>query len=188
MTTRIDARIKFGCARVSEITNIRKALGQYEWQDSQISDQDMAEIAEYFRLVREKMVPSSEAILTIACDRTGVIDGGANQQINPDAINEPSDGAEERGEMVVALTAISQEVSIAVTDVAAQMAEGIVDTFLYSLNVNIAANLTERMKGIRGNFGGLAKQVRSASVDMSQANLPAQKKAIQPQQIGMWRD
>ena len=184
MTTRIEARVKFGCQRVAEITNIRKALGQSEWQDSQISDQNMAEIAEYFRLVREEMVPSDIAIIRIACDRSGTNDNA----INPDAINEPSDGTEERGEMVVAFTAITQEVSIAVTDVAAQMADGIVDTFLYSLSTNIASKLTQRVTGIRGNFGGLAKQVRSASVDMSQANLPAQKKATQPQQIGMWKD
>ena len=48
---------------MSDITNVRKALGQKDWQNSQVLEADAVEVTEYYRLVREQMMPPADALL-----------------------------------------------------------------------------------------------------------------------------
>ncbi|MCC3459827.1 MAG: hypothetical protein EAZ73_09270 [Oscillatoriales cyanobacterium] len=185
MITRTEAKFQLGLTKVADITNVRKALGHKDWQNSQIDEQDMAELKRYFDLVRSMLMAPSEAILQIACDRTG--SQQAHNEINPEAINEQVGEPEEKGEMTVAIQSIMTEAALGLTDAGAAAAEQLVDVFTYSLATNLAAALSNRVGNIRSNFSAIGKIVASVPIDMKGASLPGEKKP-QPKQIGMWSE
>ena len=74
-----------------EIANVRKALGQKDWQQTNLTDSDASEVRKYYELICQKMMSPSEALLAIASDRTGTEAEAQNQMIDENAIDR-SDG------------------------------------------------------------------------------------------------
>jgi hypothetical protein len=61
--SRVELKGQLGLGKVSDITNVRKALGQKDWQNSQVLEADAVEVTEYYRLVREQMMRPADALL-----------------------------------------------------------------------------------------------------------------------------
>jgi hypothetical protein len=102
-TSRNDLKWQLGLGAVKEITNVRKALGQKDWQQTNMTEADAGEVRKYYELIREKMMSPQEALLTIAESRTGTEAEAQNDMIDENAIDhsEHRDGEEETSELVV---------------------------------------------------------------------------------------
>jgi hypothetical protein len=184
--SRIELKAQLGLGKVSDITNVRKALGQKDWQNSQVLEADALEVTEYYRLVREEMIIPSEALLQIASNRTGSSEY-QNDQIDESVIDhsEHRDGQEETNGMVVAIRSVTQEASLAMTDVAEAASEQIVDTFCIALGANVVDKLQNRATKVRANFSSITQAMRSTPLDLRGGSLPGKKQ--EPKQItGLW--
>jgi len=42
--SKVELKAQFGLGKVSDITNVRKALGQRDWQNSQVVEADALEV------------------------------------------------------------------------------------------------------------------------------------------------
>ena len=80
--SRNDLKWQLGLGAVEEITNVRKALGQKDWQQTNLTDSDASEVRKYYELIRQKMMSPSEALLAIASDRTGTEAEAQNDMID----------------------------------------------------------------------------------------------------------
>jgi len=67
--SRTQLKNDLGLVKVADITEVRKALGQRDWKNSQVERDDEQEIREYYRLVRNEGIEPSEALLQIAVER-----------------------------------------------------------------------------------------------------------------------
>jgi hypothetical protein len=136
--SRNDLKWQLGLGAVEEITNVRKALGQKDWQQTNLTDSDASEVRKYYELIREKMMSPSEALLAIASDRTGTEAEVQNDMIDENAIDHSDrrDGQEETSELVTAIGGVTQEAALAMTDVGAAAAAPVVDAFLISMGAN----------------------------------------------------
>lgn len=186
MTTisRTDLKFELGLGRVSEITSIRKALGHRKWQNAQVEGVDIDEVREYYRLVREEMMVPADALIQIASERNGYAE--QCDEINDREIDhsQHSDGEEETNGMVVAVRSITQEASLAMTDVADAASEQIVDTFCIALGANVVDKLQQRAGNVRSNFGQITEAIRQTPLDLRKGSLPGKKA---PKQIsGLW--
>jgi hypothetical protein len=185
--SRVELKAQLGLGKVSDITNVRKALGQRDWQNSQVVEADALEVTEYYRLVREQMMPPADALLQIAGKRTGTAASAQNDDIDEAAIDhsEHRDGQEETNGMVVAIRSVTQEASLAMTDVADAASEQIVDTFCIALGANVVDKLQNRATKVRANFSSITQAIRSTPLDLRGGSLPGKKQ--EPKQItGLW--
>lgn len=186
--SRIELKSKLGLGAVKDITNVRKALGQRDWQNSQVVEADAEEVTEYYRLVREQMMPQTEALLQIAGKRTGNSEY-QNDDIDETVLNhsEHRDAEEETNGMVLAIRSMTQEASLAMTDVAEAASEQIVDTFCIALGANVLDKLQSRATKVRANFGSITESIRSTPLDLRGGSLPMPEKKQEPKQItGLW--
>ena len=185
--SRVELKGQLGLGKVSDITNVRKALGQKDWQNSQVLEADAVEVTEYYRLVREQMMCPADALLHIAGKRTGTAAEAQNDDIDETAIDhsEHRDGQEETNGMVVAIRSVTQEASLAMTDVADAASEQIVDTFCIALGANVVDKLQNRATKVRANFSSITQAIRSTPLDLCAGSLPRKKQ--EPKQItGLW--
>jgi len=51
--SRNDLKWELGLGSVKEITNVRKALGQSDWQQTTVSEADSSEVRKYYKLIRD---------------------------------------------------------------------------------------------------------------------------------------
>jgi hypothetical protein len=186
-TSRNDLKWQLGLGAVKEITNVRKALGQKDWQQTNMTEADAGEVRKYYELIREKMMSPQEALLTIAESRTGTEAEAQNDMIDENAIDhsEHRDGEEETSELVVAVRGATQEAALAMTDVGKAAAASVVDAFFISLGTNVVSELTERSANTRSNFGQVVASVKNAPLDLRDGSLPG-KKTSQQKRIGAW--
>jgi hypothetical protein len=155
--------------------------------DSQVLEADAVEVTEYYRLVREQMMCPADALLQIAGKRTGTAAEAQNDDIDETAIDhsEHRDGQEETNGMVVAIRSVTQEASLAMTDVADAASEQIVDTFCIALGANVVDKLQNRATKVRANFSSITQAIRSTPLDLRAGSLPRKKQ--EPKQItGLW--
>jgi hypothetical protein len=183
--SRTELKYQLGLGKVSDITSVRKALGQREWQNSQVNEIDATEVREYYRLVREEMLAPADALIQIAVDRNGY--SSQCDEIDSEAIDHSQhrDGEEEKSEIVMAVRGVVQESSLAMADVAEAAADQVVDAFVISLVSNVSDRLNQKAGRIRGNFGQITSQIRSMPLDLRNAALPKKKQA-QKQISGLW--
>ncbi len=94
---------------VKEIANVRKALGQKDGQQTNLTDSDAWEVRKYYKLIRQKMMSPSEALLAIASARTGTEAEAQNDMIDENASDHSAlrDGQEETSELVTAIGGVS---------------------------------------------------------------------------------
>ncbi|PSB49771.1 hypothetical protein C7B67_16475 [filamentous cyanobacterium Phorm 6] len=186
MTTisRVDLKFELGLGKVSDITSVRKALGHRKWQNAQVEGVDIDEVREYYRLVREKMMSSTDALIQIASERNGYAE--QCDDINDREIDhsQHQDGEEETNGMVLAVRNATQEASLAMTDVADAASDQIVDAFYIALGANVVDKLTERSSQVRSNFAQITEAIRQTPLDLRKGSLPGKKA---PKQIsGLW--
>ena len=165
---------------VKEIANVRKALGQKDWQQTNLADSNASEVRKYYELIREKMMSPSEALLAIASARTGTEAEAQNDMIDENAIDHSAlrDGQEETSELVTAMGGVTQEAALAMTDVGAAAAAGVVDAFLISMGANVVANLNQVAADTRANFSQVTASIKNSPLDLPKASLPAGKKTV----------
>lgn len=178
-TTRVDLKVELGLGTVKQITAVRKGLGHPEWQNSSMSDSDADEVRLYFTHIRTG-ISVEEALEKVAQSRSG--DQQDFDSINPEAIDHSQnrDSQEEQNEIVSAIQNFAQEATLAVTDVSAQVAEQVVDSFCIGLSNNVAAQLNAKAGGLRANFRQVATQIRKTPLNLVNGSL--EKKP--PRQIG----
>lgn len=184
-TSRTELKFQLGLGKVSDITSVRKGLGQRDWQNSQVSEIDVAEIREYYRLVREEMMVPADALIQIASERNGYAE--QCDQIDDMAIDHSQhrDGDEEASGMVLAVRSATQEASLAMTDVADAASEQIVDAFYIALGANVMDKIQNRANQVRNNFGQITQAIRQTPMDLRKGSLPGKKQ--EPKRItGLW--
>lgn len=190
---RRDIKAKWGLNKVSDVTNARKALGQPDWQNSLLSQEDNAEIDLYFELVLNQRIAPGLALEQVVGTRNGR--GEYCNGIDSEAIasGENRDAEEEKSGAIQAIEGMTREASLGMADVAGAVSHQILDAFKISLSANLTSGLTEMASQIRGNFGVLSDAVKAAPLDLRDANLPAPKpvlptKPVQQQRIspGLW--
>lgn len=186
--SRNDLKYELGLGAVKEITNVRKALGQKDWQQTTISEADTLEVRQYYKLIREDRLSVQEAILAIANARTGTAAEFQNDSIDENAIDhsEHRDAQEETNELVVAVQTATTEAALAMTDVGAGAAAVAVDAFFVSLGSNVADQLHSRSANIRSNFQQVVQAVQDAPLDLRNGSLPGKKTETPKRITGAW--
>jgi hypothetical protein len=178
--SRNDLKWELGLGAVKEITNVRKALGQKDWQQTNMTEADASEVRKYYELIREKMMSPPEALLAIASTRTGTEAEAQNDMIDENAIDHSAhrDGQEETSELVTAIRGVTQEAALAMTDVGAAAAAPVVDAFLISMGANVVANLNQVAADTRSNFSQVTASIKNSPLDLRKGSLPAGKKTV----------
>jgi hypothetical protein len=175
---RRDIKVKWGLNKVSDVTNARKALGHPDWQNSKFSEEDSAELDLYFELVLNQRIAPHSALEQIASTRNGR--GEYCNDIDSDAIAGESkrDANEEKSGAIQAIEGMTREASLGMADVAVAVSDQMLDAFKISLSAHLTSGLTELASQIRGNFGVLTTAVKTAPLDLRDANLPVPKPAL----------
>ncbi|AGZ61801.1 MAG: hypothetical protein [Phormidium phage MIS-PhV1A] len=183
--SRTELKYQLGLGKVSDITSVRKALGHRKWQNAQIEDCDIDEVREYYRLVREKMMAPADALIQVSSERNGYAE--QCDQIDDMAIDHSQhrDGEEETNGMVLAVRSVTQEASLAMTDVADAASEQIVDAFYIALGANVMDKIQNRAEQVRSNFGQISEAIRQTPMDLRKGSLPG-KKTETKQISGLW--
>ena len=190
---RRDIKSKWGLNKVSDVTNARKALGQPDWQNSLLSQEDNAEIDLYFELVLNQRIAPGLALEQVVGTRNGR--GEYCHDIDSEALASESkrDAEEEKSGAIQAIEGMTHEASLGMADVAGAVSDQILDAFKISLSANLTHGLTDMASNIRGNFSVLTDAVKAAPLDLRNANLPAPKpvlptKSVPPRRIspGLW--
>lgn len=186
--SRNDLKWELGLGSVKEITNVRKALGQSDWQQTTVSEADSSEVRKYYKLIREDRLSVQEAILAIANARTGTTAEFQNDNIDENAIDHSDhrDPQEETSELVVAVQTATQEAALAMTDVGAAAAVPVVDAFFVALGSNVVDELHTRSQNTRANFGQVVQAVKNAPLDLRKGSLPGKKLNSQKRITGAW--
>lgn len=172
-TTRVELKVELGLGTVKQITTVRKGLGHPDWQNSSMSDVDADEVRLYFTHVRSGSTVE-EALTKVAQSRSLSQDFN---NINPEAVDHSQrrDDEEERSEIVVATQQVTQEVSLAMTDLASEVADTATDVFCIALSNNLAANLGSISKTVRSNFRGIAREVDRTPINLLGGSLKQKK-------------
>src|SRR4028118_1223172 len=190
---RRDIKSKWGLNKVSDVTNARKALGQPDWQNSLLSQEDNAEIDLYFDLVLNQRIAPGLALEQVVGTRNGR--GEYCNDIDKEAIasEEKRDAEEEKSGVIQAIEGMTRQASLGMADVAGAVSDQILDAFKISLSANLTHGLTEMASQIRGNFGVLSDAVKTAPLDLRDANLPAPKPVLSTKPVpqrrispGLW--
>lgn len=190
---RRDIKTKWGLNKVSDVTNARKALGQPDWQNSLLSQEDSAEIDLYFELVLNQRIAPPLALEQVVGTRNGR--GEYCNDIDSEAIasDQKRDAEEEKSGAIQAIEGMTREASLGMADVAGAVSDQILDAFKISLSANLTHGLTDMASNIRSNFSVLTSAVKAAPLDLRNANLPVPKpvlptKSVPPRRIspGLW--
>ncbi|MEG3981874.1 hypothetical protein [Microcoleus sp. D3_18a_C4] len=186
MTTisRVDLKFELGLGKVSDITSVRKALGHRKWQNSQVEGCDIDEVREYYRLVREQMMLPADALVEIASVRNGYAEHC--DDINDREIDhsQHQDSEEEVNGMLVAVRGMTQEASLAMTDIADAASDAIVDSLFIAVGENVIDKISSRTRNIRSNFSQVIDAIHQTPLDLRKGSLPGKKA---PKQIsGLW--
>jgi hypothetical protein len=172
---RRNIKTKWGLNKVSDVTNARKALGHFDWQNSLLSQEDSAEIDLYFELVLNQRIAPRSALEQVVGTRNG--GGECCNGIDSEAIasGENRDAEEEKSGAIQAIEGMTREASLGMADVAGAVSDQILDAFKISLSANLTHGLTDMASNIRSNFSVLTDAVKAAPLDLRDANLPAPK-------------
>ena len=172
---RTELKIELGLPKVSDITNIRKALGQRDWQNSQLSLDEAIEVRRYYFLVRDEQVAPADALLQIACDRGD--NSGAD--IDESAIaqsHEPKrDESEERGAAVLAIQEATTQGNLGMAEAGAQMATTNMEALKIGYVTSLCAGMQDFGNAVRSNPTSLAEAAAGTDMDLREANLPKAK-------------
>jgi hypothetical protein len=190
---RRNIKTKWGLNKVSDVTNARKALGHFDWQNSLLSQEDSAEIDLYFELVLNQRIAPRSALEQVVGTRNGR--GECCNGIDSEAIasGENRDAEEEKSGAIQAIEGMTREASLGMADVAGAVSDQILDAFKISLSANLTHGLSDIASNIRSNFSVLTDAVKAAPLDLRDANLPIPKpvlptKPVPPRRIspGLW--
>lgn len=190
---RRDIKAKWGLNKVSDVTNARKALGQPDWQNSLLTQDDSAEIDLYFELVLNQRIAPPLALQQIARTRNGRDEYCNDIDSEAIASDQKRDAEEEKSGAIQAIEGMTREASLGMADVAVAVSDQILDAFKISLSANLTNGLTDIASNIRNNFSVLTSAVKAAPLDLRDANLPVPKpvlpsKPVPPRRIspGLW--
>jgi hypothetical protein len=181
--SRTQLKNDLGLVKVADITEVRKALGQKDWKNSQVCEGDAQEIREYYRLVRNEGIEPPEALLQIAADRNGRAQ--FCDEIDPsvlDASDASRDCEEEKDGMLASVQQVARSGAEAMVDLADAVSDSMMDGFMLGLTAHTTAKMDKLAGSIRGNFKPLSDAIRSVPLDLSSANLPTVKEAPKLQQ------
>lgn len=184
--SRTELKFQLGLGKVSDITSVRKGLGQRDWQNSQLSEIDTAEVREYYRLVREEMMAPADALIQIASQRNGYAE--QCDQIDDMAIDHSQhrDGDEEVGGMLSAVRDFTQEASLGMTDISKVAASHIVDALLIGTAANVISEISDRTSQARSGFNSVANQLKTMPLDLRSGSLPGKKTETKQLKPGLW--
>lgn len=181
--SRTQLKNDLGLVKVADITSVRKALGQPEWKNSQISEFDAREIREYYRLIRNEGIATNDALLQIAVDRNGRSE--FCDDIDPEAL-EASDASrdceEEKDGILLVAQTVAQEAAAGMFDLSDAVSDVMIDGFKLGLTSHTAAKMSDLAAEIRGNFKPLTDAIRATNLDLRSVNLPAVKEVPKLQQ------
>lgn len=181
--SRTQLKNDLGLVKVADITSVRKALGQPEWKNSQISEFDAREIREYYRLIRNEGMATNDALLQVAVDRNGRSE--FCDSIDPEAL-EASDASrdfeEEKDGILQVAQTVAQEAAAGMFDLSDAVSDVMIDGFKLGLTSHTAAKMSDLAAEIRGNFKPLTDAIRATNLDLRSVNLPAVKEAPKLQQ------
>ncbi|WP_377481839.1 MAG: hypothetical protein P2A85_29305 (plasmid) [Microcoleus anatoxicus] len=180
--SRTQLKNDLGLVKVADITSVRKALGQPEWKNSQISEFDAHEIREYYRLIRDG-ISTSEALLQIAVERNGRSE--FCDEIDPEAL-EASDASrdceEEKDGILQVAQAVAQEGAAGMFELSDAVSDVMIDGFKLGLTAHMAAKMSDLAGNIRDNFKPLTEAIRATNLDLRSVNLPTVKEVPKLQQ------
>ncbi|WP_449416087.1 hypothetical protein [Phormidium nigroviride] len=177
---RKDIKTTWGLPKVSDITNARRALGQPDWQNSKMSEDDALEINQYFSLVLDKKLSPDEAILQIASSRNGR--SAYCNEIDPDAIAKPSDAkrdeTEDKGAAMQALIEATQQGNIGLAETGSQMAKANIQALKVGYVTTLVTELSDFGNNLRSNLNSLSEAAAATPLDLREAKLPTPKLAV----------
>lgn len=178
--SRTELKSELGLAKVADITNVRKALGQPDWQNSQIDERDATEIRHYYSLVRDEKIPPDDAILQIASSRNGC--SSYCNEIDPDAIAKPSDAkrdeTEDKGAAIQALIEATQQSNIGLAETGSQMASSNIQALKVGYVTTLVTELSDFGNNLRSNLNSLSEAAAATPLDLREAKLPTPKLAV----------
>lgn len=176
--SRTQLKNDLGLVKVADITEVRKALGQRDWKNSQVERDDEQEIREYYRLVRNEGIEPSEALLQIAVERNGRAE--FCDEIDPSALD-ASDASrsceEEKDGMLASVQQVAQSGAAAMVDLADAVSDSLMDGFMVGLTSHTAAKMGNLAASIRGNLKPLSDAIRSTPLNLTAAALPTIEEA-----------
>ncbi|WP_449416135.1 hypothetical protein [Phormidium nigroviride] len=178
--SRTELKSELGLAKVADITNVRKALGQPDWQNSQIDEIDATEIRHYYSLVRDEKLSPDDAILQIASSRNGR--SAYCNEIDPDAIAKPSDAkrdeTEDKGAAMQALIEATQQGNIGLAETGSQMAKANIQALKVGYVTTLVTELSDFGNNLRSNLNSLSEAAAATPLDLREAKLPTPKLAV----------
>lgn len=178
--SRTELKSELGLAKVADITNVRKALGQPDWQNSQIDERDATEIRHYYSLVRDEKIPPDDAIFQIASSRNGR--SAYCNEIDPDAIAKPSDAkrdeTEDKGAAIQALIEATQQGNIGLAETGSQMALSNIQALKVGYVTTLVTELSDFGNNLRSNLNSLSEAAAATPLDLREAKLPTPKLAV----------
>ncbi|CBN54947.1 MULTISPECIES: hypothetical protein [Kamptonema] len=178
--SRTELKSELGLAKVADITNVRKALGQPNWQNSQVDEIDATEIRHYYSLVRDEKLSPDDAILQIASSRNGR--SAYCNEIDPDAIAKPSDAkrdeTEDKGAAIQALIEATQQGNIGLAETGSQMAKTNVQALKVGYVTTLVTELSDFGNNLRSNLNSLSEAAAATPLDLREAKLPTPKLAV----------
>jgi hypothetical protein len=171
---RTQLKNELGLPKVSDITCVRRALGQRDWQNSSLSLEDAIDIRRYYFLVRDEKVAPADALLQIACDR-----GENSGDIDESAIAQPHeakrDEDEEKGAAILAVQEATSQGNLGMAETGAQMATANIEALKIGYVTGLVAGMQDFGNAIRSNLNTLAEAAASIDIDLREANLPKAK-------------
>jgi len=171
---RTQLKNELGLPKVSDITNIRKALGQRDWQNSSLSLDDAIEVRRYYFLVRDQQVAPADALLQIACDR-----GDNSVDIDDSAIAQPHeakrDESEEKGAAILAVQEATSQGNLGMAETGAQMATANIEALKIGYVTSLVSGMQDFGNAVRSNLNTLAEAAAGTDMDLREANLPKAK-------------
>lgn len=171
---RTELKIELGLPKVSDITSIRKALGQRDWQNSQIDFDDALEVRRYFFLVRDEKIAPADALLQIACDR-GENSGDIDESAIAQSHEAKRDESEERGAAVLAIQDATAQGNLGMAEAGAQMATTNMEALKIGYVTSLVAGMQDFGNAVRSNLTSMAEAAASTDMDLREANLPKAK-------------
>ncbi|MDF0556017.1 hypothetical protein, partial [Kamptonema sp. UHCC 0994] len=178
--SRTELKSELGLAKVADITNVRKALGQPNWQNSQVDEIDATEIRHYYSLVRDEKIPPDDALLQIAVERNGRSE--YCNEINAESLSNPHDAkrdeTEDKGAAMQALIEATQQGNIGLAETGSQMAKTNVQALKVGYVTTLVTELSDFGNNLRSNLNSLSEAAAATPLDLREAKLPTPKLAV----------
>jgi hypothetical protein len=181
--SRTQLKNDLGLVKVADITEVRKALGQKDWKNSQVCESDAIEIREFYRLVRNEGIEPKSALLQIATDRNGRAQFCDEIDTSVlDASDAGRDCSEEKDGMLASAQQVAQSGAVAMVELADAVSDSMMDGFMVGLTSHTSAKMNKLAASIRGNLKPLGDAIRSTPLDLRSAALPTIEEAPKLQQ------